>query len=138
MKRLTIDSSVIIASLLENESRHDEAVRIWDTVIAGRDAAIMPYSVFVEVVAAVRRRTGSEELAIEVKEELLKIENVSFVILDQRAAEEAADIAIQKGVRGMDALVIQTAREYETELITFDDEMMKKYKGNEHVTSRNT
>ena len=127
MKKLTIDSSVIIASLLENESRHGEAMRIWDAVIAGGDVAIMPYSVFVEVVAAIRRRTGSEELANEVKEELLKIENVSFVILDQRAAEDAADIAIQKGVRGMDALVMQTAREYETELVTFDDEMMKKF-----------
>lgn len=73
-----------------------------------------------------RRRTGSEELAKEVKEELLKIENVSFVILDQRAAEDAADIAIQKSVRGMDALVMQTAKEYETELVTFDDEMIKK------------
>ena len=56
MKRLTIDSSVIIssviiASLLENESRHGEAMRIWDAVIAGGDVAIMPYSVFVEVVA---------------------------------------------------------------------------------------
>lgn len=126
MKRLTIDSSVIIASLLENESRHGEAMRIWDAVIEGGDVAIMPYSVFVEVVAAVRRRTGSEELAKEVKEELLKIENVSFVILDQRAAEDAADIAIQKSVRGMDALVMQTAKEYETELVTFDDEMIKK------------
>jgi len=106
MKKLTIDSSVIIASLLENESRHGEAMRIWDAVIAGGDLAIMPYSVFVEVVAAIRRRTGSEELANEVKEELLKIENVSFVILDQRAAEDAADIAIQNGVRGMDALVM--------------------------------
>ena len=127
MKRLTIDSSVIIASLLENESRHGEAIKIWDAVIEGGDVAIMPYSVFVEVVAAIRRRTGSEELATEVKEELLKIENVSFVILDQRAAEDAADIAIQKGVRGMDALVMQTAKEYETELVTFDDEMMKKF-----------
>ena len=127
MKKLTIDSSVIIASLLENESRHGEAMRIWDAVIAGGDVAIMPYSVFVEVVAAIRRRTGSEELANEVKEELLKIENVSFVILDQRAAEDAADLAIQKGVRGMDALVMQTAKEYETELVTFDDEMMKKF-----------
>ena len=98
MKKLTIDSSVIIASLLENESRHGEAMRIWDAVIAGGDLAIMPYSVFVEVVAAIRRRTGSEELANEVKEELLKIENVSFVI-----------------------------KEYETELVTFDDEMMKKF-----------
>jgi len=127
MKKLTIDSSVIIASLLENEPRHGEAMRIWDAVIVGGDVAIMPYSVFVEVVAAIRRRTGSEELATEVKEELLKIENVSFVILDQKAAEDAADIAIQKGVRGMDALVMQTAREYETELVTFDDEMMKKF-----------
>ena len=127
MKRLTIDSSVIIASLLENESRHGEAMQIWDANIVGGDVAIMPYSVFVEVVAAIRRRTGSEELANEVKEELLKIENVSFVILDQRAAEDAADIAIQKGekgVRGMDALVMQAAKEYETELVTFDDEMM--------------
>ena len=126
MKKLTIDSSVIIASLLENEPRHGEAMQIWDAVIVGGDVAIMPYSVFVEVVAAIRRRTGSEELANEVKEELLKIENVSFVILDQKAAEDAADIAIQKGVRGMDALVMQTAKEYETELVTFDDEMMKK------------
>ena len=100
MKKLTIDSSVIIASLLENEPRHGEAMRIWDTVIVGGDVAIMPYSVFVEVVAAIRRRTGSEELATEVKEELLKIENVSFVILDQKAAEDVADIAIQKGIRG--------------------------------------
>ncbi|MBM4314966.1 MAG: type II toxin-antitoxin system VapC family toxin [Deltaproteobacteria bacterium] len=127
MKRLTIDSSVIISSLLENESRHGEAIQIWNSVITGGGVAVMPYSVFVEVVAAIRRRTGSEELANEVKEELLKIENVSFVILDQRAAEDAADIAIQKGVRGMDALVMQTAREYETELVTFDDEMMKKF-----------
>ena len=112
---------------------HDtaRAMQIWDAVIVGGDVAIMPYSVFVEVVAAIRRRTGSEELAneveVEVKEELLKIENVSFVILDQRAAEDAADLAIQKGVRGMDALVMQTAKEYETELVTFDDEMMKKF-----------
>ena len=71
-----------------------------------------------------RGRSGDQ--AQEVKQELLKIENVSFVALDQKAAEEAADLAIQTGVRGMDALVIQVAQEFATELITFDDEMMKK------------
>jgi hypothetical protein len=29
----------------------------------------MPYSVFVEVAAAIRRRTGSEELAHEIKDD---------------------------------------------------------------------
>jgi len=128
MKKLTIDSSVIIASLLENELKHSEALQVWDAVISGRDVAIMPYSVFVEVAAAIRRRTGSKELANNVKEELLKIGNIFFVGLDQRAAEQAADLAIQTGVRGMDALVIQTAKEFETELVTFDEEMLNKSK----------
>jgi predicted nucleic acid-binding protein len=127
MRKLTIDSSVIIASLLKNEPRHDEALQIWDAVLSGRDVVILPYSVLVEIAAAIRRRTGSVELANEVKSELLRIENVSFVVLDQKTAEEAADIAIRTGVRGMDALVIQVAQEFETELITFDDEMMNKY-----------
>jgi predicted nucleic acid-binding protein len=127
MKKLTIDSSVIIASLLENELRHSEAMRIWEAVLAGVDTAIMPYSVFVEVVAAIRCRTGSGELANEIKEALLKIENISFVTLDQTSAEDAANIAIKKSVRGMDALVMQTATEYKTELVTFDEEMMKKF-----------
>lgn len=64
MRKLTIDSSVIIASLLKNEPRHDEALQTWNAC----------------------------------------------------------------GVRGMDALVIQVAQEFEAELITFDDEMMNKYK----------
>lgn len=56
MKKLTIDSSVIIASLLENEPRHHEAFQIWESVLSGKNMAVMPYSVFVEVVAAIRRR----------------------------------------------------------------------------------
>ncbi|MDP2268909.1 MAG: hypothetical protein Q8K46_07040 [Deltaproteobacteria bacterium] len=45
MKKLTIDDSVIITFLLENEPRHEEGLRIWESIIVGRDVAIMPYSV---------------------------------------------------------------------------------------------
>lgn len=128
MKRLTIDSSVIIASLLEDEPRHKEALKIWHSVLSGKCMAIMPNSVLVEVVAAIKRRTGSEKLARSVKHELLDFETVSFVVLDDNSAEEAADLAIKTGVRGMDALVIQVAKEFSTELISFDNEMIKKAK----------
>ena len=104
MRKLTIDSSVIIASLLEKEPRHQEALKIWESILSGESIAIMPYSVLVEVVAAIRRRTGSEDLACEVRKEILEIENLSFVVLDQKAALEASDLAIRTGVRGMDAL----------------------------------
>ena len=126
MRKLTIDSSVIIASLLEKEPRHQEALKIWETVLSGENIAIMPYSVLVEVAAAIRRRTGSEDLAYEVRKAILEIENISFVVLDQKSADEASDLAIQTGVRGMDALVIQVVKEFETELITFDEEMFQK------------
>jgi len=86
----------------------------------------MPYSVLVEVVAAIKRRTGSESLAMQVKQELLNIEAISFVILDDKSAVEAADLAAETGVRGMDALLIQVAKEFGTELISFDEEMMSK------------
>ena len=128
MKRLTLDSSVIIASLLEKEPRHREALDIWGTILSGNNVAIMPYSVLVEVVAAIKRRTGSESLALEVKEELLNIETISFIILDDKSAVEAADLAAKTGVRGMDALLIQVAKEFGTELISFDEEMMSKSK----------
>jgi predicted nucleic acid-binding protein len=129
MKRLTLDSSVIIvASLLEKEPRHTEALEIWSTILSGNNVAIMPYSVLVEVVAAIKRRTGSESLAMEVKDELLNIETISFVILDDKSAVEAADLAAKTGVRGMDALLIQVAKEFGTELVSFDEEMMSKSK----------
>jgi predicted nucleic acid-binding protein len=126
VKRLTVDSSVIIASLLKKEPRHKEALEIWNAILSGRNVAVMPYSVLVEVVAAIKRRTGSESLAMEVKQELLNIEAISFVILDDKSAVEAADLAAKTGVRGMDALLIQVVKEFGTELISFDEEIMSK------------
>lgn len=126
MKKLTIDSSIIISSLLKNEQRHKEALLLWEDVTKGKCSVINPFSILVEVVAAVRRRTGLASLAMEIKRELTDIENVSFVILDDKAAIEAAEIAAKTGLRGMDALVVQVAKEYNTELISFDTEMMRK------------
>jgi len=126
VKRITLDSSVIISSLLEKEPRHKEALEILTALLFGDYFAIMPYSVFVEVVAAIRRRTGSEKLAREVKSKLLNIKTISFVVLDDKSADRAADLAAKTGVRGMDAIVIQVAKEFRTELISFDDEMVLK------------
>ena len=126
VKRITLDSSVIVSSLLEKEPRHKEALEIWTALISGKYSAIMPYSVLVEVVAAIRRRTGSERLAREVKLKLINMEMISFVALDHKSASQAADLAAKSGVRGMDALVIQVSREFDTELASFDEEMMAK------------
>jgi len=126
VKSVTIDSSVIISSLLPNEKRHEEACLIWGKVLSGETPAVMPCSVLVEVVAAIRRRTGSELLAVEVQKTLENISAISFVMLDSKAAAKACKVATKTGLRGMDALVVQVAREFKAELITFDIEMQQK------------
>lgn len=126
VKIVTVDSSVIISTLLPQEKRHEEACAIWNRVLSGEIPAVMPYSVLVEVVAAIRRRTGSEVLALETKKMLEGLSSVSFVMLDGRSAAKACRIAAKAGLRGMDALVVQVAREYKAELITFDQEMQLK------------
>ena len=126
VKIITVDSSVIISTLLPTEKRHEEACAIWNRVLSGEIPAVMPYSVLVEVVAAIRRRTGSEHLALETQKMLEGLPSVSFVILDGRSAAKACRIAAKTGLRGMDALVVQVAREYKAELITFDQEMLQK------------
>ena len=126
VKIVTVDSSVIISTLLPSEKRHEEACAIWDRVLSGEIAAVMPYSVLVEVVAAIRRRTGSELFAHETQKMMEGLSNVSFVMLDRRSAAKACQIATKTGLRGMDALVVQVAKEYKAELITFDLEMQQK------------
>lgn len=48
VRKITVDSSVIISSLLKNESRHKEAFAIWENVLTGNSYAIMPFSMSLE------------------------------------------------------------------------------------------
>jgi predicted nucleic acid-binding protein len=129
VEELTVDSSVIVASPLEQEKEHSKAFKVWAEVLTGEAVAIMPYIVLVEVVAAVRRRTGDKELAQKIKNELLSASTIIFAIVDPEAAPEASDIAAETGMTGMDAIVVQTAKEYGTSLVTLDKEIISKAAG---------
>ena len=49
----------------------------------GEYIAIEPYIVLIEIVAAIKRRTGSTELAKRVKNDFLAIDTINFTDLDQ-------------------------------------------------------
>jgi predicted nucleic acid-binding protein len=97
-----------------------------EQVLKGEIKAVMPCSVLVEVVAAIRRRTASEKTALEVEETLLNVDGILFIDITHKAARDAARLAASIGVRGMDALVVQASLEHHTRLISFDEEMLRK------------
>ena len=125
---ICLDSSVIVAALRKQEIHHNVARNILEKVKNGEYIAIEPYIVLVEIVAAIKRRTGSIELANRVKDDLLAINNINFTDLESIRADAAAEIAINMGVRGMDAIVIQIAKEFGIPLISLDMEMIEKSK----------
>ncbi len=122
----TLDSSFIIAALLPFEEKYKEAIDFLSRVLKGELTAIQPFSVLVEVVGAIKRRTGSTELANKVKDKLLGSVNLIFVEINKPLALKAANITAEIGLRGMDAIIFATAKEYKTLLKTYDKEMLKR------------
>ena len=125
---LTLDSSVIVASLREQEEKHVVCKHLLERVKNGEFVALEPYTVLVEVVAAIRRRTGSEHLAEMIKSGLENIDSITFLDIISSRADDAANIAKETGVRGMDAIVIQIAKEFGSPLVSLDMEMIERSK----------
>ncbi|MEA1894288.1 MAG: type II toxin-antitoxin system VapC family toxin [Euryarchaeota archaeon] len=125
---LTLDSSIIVASLRKQEEKHIVCKRLLERVKNGEFVALEPYMVLVEVVAAIRRRTGSESLAEIVKHGLEDISSIISMDMISIRADDAAKIAKQTGVRGMDAIVIQIAKEFGSPLVSLDMEMIERSK----------
>lgn len=123
---LTLDSSVIVAALRNQEAFHDECLQILEQVSAGQHVAVQPLTVLVEVVAAIRRRTGSQGLAAQVERALQGLTSLHFVELDMSRARRASRIAQHSGMRGMDAIVVAAAQEVGSVLVSLDLEMFHR------------
>lgn len=126
VKYITLDSSVIVAALREQEEKYEACKKLLERVKNGEFAALEPYTVLVEVVAAIKWRTKSESLAERVKNDLENIDTIKFLDLISSRANSAAEIAKETGVRGMDAIVIQIAKEFNASLVSLDEEMSKR------------
>lgn len=125
--RLTLDSSVIVAYLI-NEAEHREIVNaIWDKIFKEEIDVFIPVTVLSEVVSAIKRRSGSKSFSEEVKKLILNSSRLQLIDINLERSAKAADIAIKYGLRGMDCLIVQISEEYKTELITFDLEIEEKY-----------
>lgn len=98
MRFLTLDSSIIIAALREQEEKHNICLEVLEKVKNGEYVAIEPYTVLVEVSSAIRRRTGSKKLAEKVRFYLRSIDSIHFLELDSYRAEEASKVAEELSV----------------------------------------
>jgi len=121
-----LDSSVIIGALVESEKKHLQCRRILEKLKNREFVALESYIVLVEVVSAIRRRTGSMNLAERIKIDLQNIGSIYFLEFVSIRAEKAAEIAKETGLKGMDSIIVQIAQEFNCDVVSLDEEILNR------------
>ena len=86
----------------------------------------------VEVCSAILRRTKSITRAYLAKREIENLVGDGYIRLyplDAGRMTKAQEIALRDELRGHDAVIAAVAEELELELLTFDREILKRFKG---------
>lgn len=130
MKKYTIDTSIFVSALLSKEENHTKAVEILSNISAEDSLMVLPHTVLIEIASAIIRRTKSEELTLAAIRTLTRNEKIIFVKLDKDFSLKTIKTVLKYNLRGMDSILVQVSRKYKTELISFDDEINSKLKGN--------
>jgi predicted nucleic acid-binding protein len=73
-----------------------------------------------------RRRTGSEEIAVRVYQSLSTLPALNFLDMSLAVAEMACALGAKTGLRGGDAIVLQVAEQIGIPLVTKDKEIKLK------------
>lgn len=131
---LVVDSSVLVAAFRPQERDWPAALKLLQSIENGEIVVIVPVTVIIEVVAAIRRRTGQPKLAALAAEKLLSLTGFSFVDVSAFRLIRYLSLAETIGLRGMDVIVVGVAREFDAPLITLDREMIDRAPDDVRVT----
>ena len=126
-ERVVLDSSVIVSALVQTDEFQPLARRIMQRVFDGDYSSVESAVVPVEVCGSISRRVGVK-LASSVRRQLSRWEEVGamrLVELTHKRKNDAAELAIELQLRGMDAIILQVAKENTCPLITFDAQLAK-------------
>ena len=130
VKKVTLDSSVLVSAFVKGDKFRPIARLILEKIFSGDYHATASVIVPVEVCGSISRRAGIDkaEMAGEQLSKWVEMNFINYIELSERRTREAMDLATKLRVRGMDAIIIQVAKERNITLITFNEEMAEKAK----------
>ena len=132
MESIVVDSSIIVASFLVDEERHQQALEYINGLEQGDYAFHLPMLAIIEVASAIRRRTIRNwiVLASTWKQNVADWERDGSLILyplNRDRLELAVTIAQRDRLRGADSVVAALAEELDFPLKTFDNELLNRF-----------
>lgn len=132
MKEVAVDSNVVIAALLEEDEHHHQAINFVEELKARNMLFHASMLVPVEVCGVIIRRTKSPTRAYLIKREMEIWEREGYIKLypvDKERMVRAEEISLKDEMKGHDAIIAGVAEELGVAILTFDEEMLKRFKG---------
>lgn len=126
---LFLDTSCLV-SFFASDVHSQKAVAIMSEIVNGETQGLISALSLAELCGAIRRRTD-EATAKQVKNDLTGLNEkglISIIPVMNSDAFSASDLAISTGLKGADAIIVSAAKQNQTKLVTFDEEIMKKAK----------
>jgi predicted nucleic acid-binding protein len=108
------------------DTGHEESNRLLARMQEEAVPIIVPALLLPEVAAAVARGRDDADLARQFAAQLRRLPHLILVPVDEKLAEQAADIAAQHRLRGSDSLYAAVALRFGSTLVTLDEEQRRR------------
>ncbi|MFL5802134.1 MAG: type II toxin-antitoxin system VapC family toxin [Roseiflexaceae bacterium] len=118
----TLDANIFVRDVDIRDPHHSTCHALLEALHTRRTPLICPHILLPEVAGAVRR-TWQDALRGRLAAQFVgELPNLTLVAVDAALAQEAADLAADYALRGMDAIYVAVARRYGCTLVTLDDD----------------
>lgn len=123
---VTIDASVFISAFTPSEPAYAASKAFLHAIRQSGVSILLPTLAIVEIAAAIGRGQRRPDLGYAFALEVGRLPQVMLIGLDERLAQEAAEIASHHRLRGSDAVYAAVARRFATVLVTWDREQLER------------
>ncbi|HEY3230556.1 MAG TPA: PIN domain-containing protein [Roseiflexaceae bacterium] len=118
----TLDANIFVRDVDIRDPHHATSHALLDALRLQRTPLICPQILLPEVAGAVRR-TWQDAMRGRLAAQFIgELPILTLVVVDAALAQEAADLAADYALRGMDAIYVAVARRYSCTLVTLDDD----------------
>ncbi len=129
MTAYTIDASVHINALNENEPESEDSQAFLARVERERLAMVCPALLVTEMAAALSRAFDDHEKSMAFAIAVRNLPNLTLVSLDEPLAVAAAELAARHRLRGADAVYAAVTERHQTTLVTNDHQQLERLSG---------
>ncbi|MBI2580367.1 type II toxin-antitoxin system VapC family toxin [Candidatus Woesearchaeota archaeon] len=126
---LFLDTSCLVSFFI-SDTHHQKAKSVIGSIVNGEIRGLLSVLSLAELCGAVRRQTD-EATAKRVKNDVNVLSEkglLSIIPISNLDASLASDLAISTSLRGADAVIVNAAKQSQSKLVTFDEEIRKKAK----------